>query len=156
PRLVDDADAGDGRGHVSRPIPAGVVDDEHFVRPPELRRKGEEARRDPLLLVVRADNHADARPPAPPAPPHAHPVPAPGRNSVIATSTFSFSACRIAGHSLSHRSSVFHEYRCLALWKSLLATYGKCLRLVTENRSSRSAASHTSTRCESASRWSQR
>ena len=33
----------------------------------------------------------------------------------------------IAGQVFSHRSSVFHEYRCFGLWKSLLATYGKVL-----------------------------
>ena len=44
------------------------------------------------------------------------------RNNVIATSTLSQRALRIAGHCLAQRSSVFQEYKCLGLWKSLLAT----------------------------------
>ena len=40
---------------------------------------------------------------------------APLRYSVSAISTFSRSVCAIASHFFSHLSSVFHEYRCLAL-----------------------------------------
>jgi hypothetical protein len=42
--------------------------------------------------------------------------------SVRATSTFERSVGAIASQFLAHRRSVFHEYRCLGLWKSLLAT----------------------------------
>ena len=48
----------------------------------------------------------------------------PLRNSVKATSTFARSARAIASQFFSHLSSVFHEYRCFGLWKSLFATYG--------------------------------
>jgi hypothetical protein len=44
------------------------------------------------------------------------------RKSVSAMSTFSRSAVRTAGQSFFARSSVFHEYKCFGLWKSLLAT----------------------------------
>jgi hypothetical protein len=43
-------------------------------------------------------------------------------NSVSAMSTFAQSAFRTAGHFFSHLRSVFHEYRCFGLWKSLPAT----------------------------------
>jgi len=48
----------------------------------------------------------------------------PLRKSVNATSTLLRSALLMAGQFFSLRISVFHEYRCLGLWKSLLATYG--------------------------------
>jgi len=66
--------------------------------------------------------------------------------------TVFYAGCVTAGQVFSDRTKVFHEYRCLGLWKSLFATYGKCLRLVTEKRSSRFAASHTSTSSASSSR----
>jgi hypothetical protein len=46
----------------------------------------------------------------------------PFRKSVNATSTLRRSALLMAGQFFSHRISVFHEYKCLGLWKSLLAT----------------------------------
>jgi hypothetical protein len=55
-------------------------------------------------------------------PPHA--AQDPFLYSVRATSTFERSVGAMASQFFSHRSSVFHEYRCLGLWKSLLATYG--------------------------------
>ena len=38
--------------------------------------------------------------------------------------TFSRSVRAMASQRFSQRSSVFQEYMCFALWKSLLATYG--------------------------------
>jgi len=46
----------------------------------------------------------------------------PLRKSVSAMSTFARSACFTAGQFFSQRTSVFQEYRCFGLWKSLLAT----------------------------------
>jgi len=48
----------------------------------------------------------------------------PLRYNVSATSTFDRSTAATDSHVFSHRTSVFHEYRCFGLWKSLFATYG--------------------------------
>ena len=48
----------------------------------------------------------------------------PLRYSVNATSTFDRSAAATASHVFSERTSVFHEWRCFGLWKSLFAMYG--------------------------------
>ena len=53
-----------------------------------------------------------------------HAAQEPLRNSVSATSTFARSAAAIDSQFFSALSSVFHEYKCFGLWKSLLATYG--------------------------------